>query len=46
MPPSMYNSVMTQVSSLDYDVNISNTGLLESAVLGYNKTILVRLNAL
>jgi hypothetical protein len=42
----MYSSVMTQVNSLDYDVNISNIGLLESAVLGYNKTILVRLNAL
>ena len=27
----MYNSVMTQVSSLDYDVDISNIGLLESA---------------
>ena len=46
MPPSMYNSIMAQVSSLDYDVNISNIGLLKSAVLRYHKMILVRLNAL
>jgi len=42
----MFNSVMTQVSSLDYDVNIRNIGLLESAVLRYNETNLFRLNAL